>query len=121
MEIEPIMCSKCGGSQVRVLWGWGHLLGRKLAAVKAGRAILGSRLAMPDGPANVCLACVPGWNDVHRIAFQEYELQDAKEAAVAACDFELAARLRDMQDVKEKELAPLLEKLVSGRSRNGGR
>jgi hypothetical protein len=125
MEIEPTTCSKCGSSQVRVLWGWGHLRGKTLADVKAGRAILGSRLASVHGPANACLACAPGWNDVHRLAFQEYELQDAKAAAVADADFELAARLLHMQDVKEKELAPLAEKLTGrrlevGRSRRGG-
>jgi hypothetical protein len=115
MESEPTTCLKCGSSQVRVLWDWNRLWGKKLADVRAGRAILGSRQAVLDGPANVCLTCAPGWNDVHRLALQEFELQDAKETAVADAKFELAARLLHMQNGKEKELAPLVERLVNRR------
>ena len=108
------MCPKCGQPRVvRVLWKWVHLWGQKEEDVHSGKAILGSRFG-EDGPPWVCLQCAPGWSEVHRLATQEWEWQLAKEAAVAAKEFEKAAWYRDSQlELRQRMSAVVAELLKS--------
>ncbi len=107
----PAVCPKCGQPRVvRVLWNWVHLWGQKEEDVRLGKAILAAR-DNAGGPPWVCLQCAPGWSEVHRLAMQEWEWQLAKEAAVAATEFEKAAWYRDCRDELWQRMMAVIEEL----------
>ena len=109
--MPPAVCPKCGQPRVvRVLWNWVHLWGQKEEDVRSGKAILAAR-DNAGGPPWVCLQCTPGWAEVHRLAMQEWEWQLAKEAAVAATEFEKAAWYRDCQDELWQRMMAVVEEL----------
>jgi len=105
----PEACPKCGQPVVRVIWGFTHVF---LEDIKSGQAILGSYKTGASGPPWVCLKCSPKWSEAHNLAMQDYELQVEKEKAVAAADFEKAARCLDAQVELRHQLSVLLEELA---------
>jgi hypothetical protein len=108
----PTACPKCGDPRVvRVLWHSVPLSVQNLEDFQAGKAILGS-LAEMQGPPWVCLHCSPRWSEVHQLAMQDYQCQLAKEEAVAATNFEAAARHRDSQDDVRRRLWQLIQELL---------
>jgi hypothetical protein len=109
----PAACPKCGhGNVVRVLLDYVHLLGKDEEDVEAGRAILGGRSGTVL-PAWVCLDCQPRWSEVHRMALQDLQWDRDKEEAIAATDFEKAARIRDAQHGLRQQLTALREGLLA--------
>ena len=107
----PAVCPKCGQPRVvRVLWNWVHLWGQKEEDVRLGKAILAAR-DNAGGPPWVCLQCAPGLVEVHRLAMQEWQWQLAKEAAVAATQFEKAAWYRDSQDELWQRMMAVVKEL----------
>src|SRR4051794_23483799 len=115
---EPtIICATCGSSNmVWVLWHCVYLFGNDEDDIRAGRAIFGSRRAMPGAPARVCLTCETGWGELHRLAMGEYEWQIAKENAVAGGDFDRAGDLLRRQRDREPELTALVMKVLNGQA-----
>jgi hypothetical protein len=116
----PATCSKCGGSRiVRILWDLGHRSCSRQVhdEFAAGRAML-MRYRLEVGrkvPAWVCFACEPRWEDVQRLSLQEYQLQTAKEEAVAWWeDSETCIRFRDAQHDLQRRLMTLVEDLLEG-------
>ena len=111
----PKACPKCGDPHiVRVLWRPLGMSDANLEDIRAGKAILGF-LAEMEGPPWVCLRCSPRWSEVHQLAMQDYEWQCAKEEAVAAAEFETAARSRDSQDDLRRRLLRLIQELLTDR------
>ena len=109
----PAECPKCGHRHVvRVLRDFIHLFGNDERDVEAGRAILGGRSGAIL-PAWVCLDCQPRWSEVHRMALQDLQWDRAKEQAVAATNFEEAARIRDAQAGWRQQLRVLVEALLA--------
>ena len=93
----PEVCPKCGNTDIiRVLWHRVSISDQDMADFKARKLLLGSVSEM-DGPSWVCLQCSPRWSEVHDLAMQDWELQVAKEKAIAAMEFDAAARHRDTQ------------------------
>ena len=107
----PAACPKCGGHLVRVLWHCVHLSGQDQKDVGAGKAILGSCSDMA-GPPWACLRCSPNWSEVHALAMQDYQLQLAKETAVASQDFDGAVRCRDAQLKLRRQSSQVVEELL---------
>ena len=108
----PTACPKCGDSHiVRMLWHNAFVSKQDLSDFNAGRAILGS-ISEIEGPSWVCLRCSPRWSEVHQLAMQDYELQAAKQEAVAATDFDTAARHRDTQVDLRRLLWQLVKELL---------
>lgn len=116
---RPEVCPRCGSRRVaRILWDkFFSLSTSDRAQVDAGRTILGRSGPLFDRadpnflPDWGCLDCVPLWADVHRLALQVLERQEAKEAAVRDHNFELAARLRGQQERLEPERAALVGRI----------
>lgn len=135
--LPPRACPRCGGSQlVRILWDYYSLTEDESRAVAGGQAILGlndrySRkvrsIAIPEArvhrleksrlPTWACLDCNPRWNDLHRLAVQELELEHAKWTAFDAGDFDNAvAILKDQERLElehSREVWALLRVLAS--------
>jgi hypothetical protein len=112
VEEPPAACPQCGGSRVvRILSNCVFLSGEDRKDVAAERAILAGKVTR-QVPSWACLDCEPRWSEVHRLAFQDYQWQLAKEEAVANQDWETAARLRDAQYELRPRLAALVEQLL---------
>jgi hypothetical protein len=128
-DAPPASCPVCGGNRVLpILWGWQFLNPREKADAAAGRLILGCRhesgirsgrtvprrhpqvLGAPDW---ACLDCEPAWAEVHALALEEEKIQQAKEEAVAACDFEAATAHFNQQDVINDRLVLKVRQLTS--------
>jgi hypothetical protein len=126
----PETCPVCGSDRVkRILWGWVCLTPEQRGEVEAGRAILGGRRRDADGqrpgtaddpqqsvdaPEWVCLDCQPVWDEIHRVAIEVDGLQEAKEKALIAQDFALAAVILRRQDVFEARITELARRLKDG-------
>jgi hypothetical protein len=111
----PAACPKCRvPGVVRVLWRPLGLSDKNLEDIEAGKAILGFYGEM-EGPPWVCLHCSPRWSEVHVLAMQDYRLQVAKEEAIAAADFENAARQRDAQVDLRRRLRQLIQELLQNK------
>jgi hypothetical protein len=124
----PSTCPVCGEERFRRhLWGGDSLSSRKREDIEAGRAVLGRRrrdkgrhgpgvYGHPhqgfDVPEQVFLRCQPGWLEVHRMALEEDELQLAKEKAILAHNFEVAAALLHRQDKIDDRLTELVRRLI---------
>lgn len=116
----PQICPRCGGGPVAAIhWDPFYLSVNDRADVTNGRAILArsgmSRLvyaARRDLPSWGCIGCVPSWDEMHRLAWQDFDWQEAKAAAVMAQDFEEAARLLDLQKGLLPQQAILAEPLL---------
>ena len=125
---EPLrVCHHCGNSHtVRVIWHCVHLWGEDAVDVKAGKAIIANpqvllscdswqslmRRQAGKLPMWVCLACSPGWSQVHRLAMQDYHWQLEKEEAVAAMNFVRAGELRVLQEKEREGLVALLGEML---------
>lgn len=108
----PKACPKCGNSNiVRVLWHRVSLSDQDMEEFKAKKAILGS-VSEVKGPPWVCQLCSPRWSEVHDLAMQDWELQIAKEKAIAAMEFDAAAQHRDTQVDLRRQLWQLVQELV---------
>ena len=124
-ESPPVCCPHCGSSRMaRVLWDCIYLCGQDAEEVEAGRAIVAtpafdceswqSLMLRRAGilPAWVCLACAPGWSQVHDLAMQDYRWELEKEAAVAAADFVSAVKLRDRQHSQRERLVAAVARMI---------
>jgi hypothetical protein len=116
------ICPVCGSERVRrILWGWVSLTSDERNDVEAGRVILGGRkrgmVKKPDQSLDVpewaCIDCQPGWAEVHRMAVEADELEQAKERAIEAHDFELAARLLHRQDEIDDRISELVRRFTN--------
>jgi hypothetical protein len=118
----PSVCPRCDKPMTRLVCGAnGYFSKRDKLAVASGEAILGGEWDRGQ-PAWVCLRCTPQWAEVHRLAWQDYEWQVAKEQAIEAGDFELAAHFRDRQYKEIREaLQGLVVNLVGGKGPGGRR
>jgi hypothetical protein len=111
-EKPPAVCPRCGSSRtVRLIWWCAYLCGEDEKDVKAGSAIVVSpqlarscerwqalmRHHAGELPLRACLACNPGWSDVHQMAMQDYRRQIEKEDAVRAMQIDEAAELLHAQ------------------------
>jgi hypothetical protein len=126
----PETCPDCGSDRVaRILWGWFCPTPRQRREVEAGRAILGrwrrdSARLIPgtvddlhqtlEVPEWVCLNCQPGWADIHRLAIKVDELQLAKEQALEAHEFELAAAYLNQQQKIDDRITESVRELKDG-------
>jgi hypothetical protein len=107
----PALCAKCGQKQVVfILWNCIHIFGIFQEVINEGRAILAKGLR-DNGPDSICLQCVPKWTEVHGLSLHDYELQLAKENAVATANFEAAGKIHDEQIKIRKQIGLLLEEL----------
>jgi len=108
----PDACPKCRDPHtVRIIWHCVHLSEQDQKDIEAGTLILGSCSDMA-GPPWVCLRCSPAWSDVHALAMQDYQLQLAKENAVALEDFETAIKHRDAQFDLKRQCSQIVEELL---------
>jgi ATP-dependent Clp protease ATP-binding subunit ClpA len=109
----PAACPSCGRSPVaRVLSSRDRLREEEEAEISTGKAILGGHQTDRPLPPWVCLHCAPGWSEVHRLAFKDYQWQSAKEDAVSAGDFQRAAMIRDAQLELRRRVDALIEGLL---------
>jgi hypothetical protein len=126
-EPPPGICPQCGSPRTaRVLWDCVYLSRRDEEDVTSGTAILACpqvvlkcepwqalmRSMAGKLPAWVCLACVPDWSDVHRLALQSYRWQGEKEGAVGEADFERAAELMHRQDRDRDRIITVVTELL---------
>lgn len=119
----PATCPRCGSPRVvRVMWNFKRLSTDDQADIQHGKIILGSRarrvggsrlIEQRDVPSWVCLLCEPRWSEVHHLSMQDYELQIAKEDAVAARQFEVALPIRNSQDEVLMRLETLINELLT--------
>ncbi len=108
----PAACPKCGEPHiVRVLWKCTYLFQQDQEEVDTGKAILGSCSDLA-GPPWVCLRCSPAWSEVHALGMQDYQLQLAKEKAVASTDFETATTCRDAQADLRRQCSQIVEEIL---------
>jgi hypothetical protein len=69
--------------------------------------------ARPAGlPSWVCLACTPGWLEVHQFTLRDYRRQIEKEEAVLAGDFERAAGVLRLQESTREQTVALVAILL---------
>jgi hypothetical protein len=109
---QPDACPKCGNPEIiRVSWHRASISDQDMEDFKARKLLLGS-ISETDGPSWVCLRCSPRWSEVHDLAMQDWELQVAKETAIAAMKYDAAARHRDAQVDLRRQLRQLVHKLV---------
>jgi len=117
-------------------WNYSTLTEAQLKAIVSGRAILGlnsryfrevereivpgvsiHRIEKSRLPAWACLDCDPSWNELHRLAAQEFEKEDAKETACKVGDFEKAAAIHNAQQRLKNEHAQEVWAILSALAR----
>jgi hypothetical protein len=123
------LCPACGGKRVLpIIWGWNFLIEGEKADAEAGLVILGCRhesgvrfgrnvprhhpevLGAPDW---ACLDCEPGWVDVHNLALEEEELQEAKGRALASGGVDAAWECLKRQDAINDRIVQCVRGLTS--------
>ncbi len=114
-----VVCRRCGSMPVRVVLGANNYLSdNDKRGIETGQVILGGE-RQPNVPSSVCLRCEPVWAEVHRLAWQDYEWQMAKERAIEAGDFLTAAQCRDRQSEVRGPLQTLVAGLANAASIDG--
>jgi hypothetical protein len=112
----PEACPNCGHSVVRVLWS--HVIDhRDMDELTSGKAIR-APWRESAGPAWACLQCVPAWSEVHSLAWQEHELQMAKQRAAVAGDYATIRQHNEVQADVRRRLDGLLEELLPAQTTN---
>ena len=117
----PNRCPACGGPRVVRIYSGYKMIGTPLMdrfsrpwreGIDGVQALLGGMEELPEAAAWTCLDCYPGWLEVHGLALEEEEFQEALERSLVSPDFEQAAMSRDRRNAASKRIRERIAELL---------